>query len=76
MHKPLSKKCPQFGVILVHISPHSDWIRRDRLFLHMQSEFGQMQDQNNFEYRYFSRSEQLTSNDLSYKHNFTLSVIR
>ena len=30
-----------FGVILVHISPHSDWIRRDTL--RIRSEYGKMQ---------------------------------
>ena len=37
-----------FGVILVHIFPHSDWIRRD---------IRENADQNNSEYGHFSRSD-------------------
>ena len=40
----LCKKCP-FGVILLHILSHSDWIRRDT----------QNTDQNNSEYGHFLR---------------------
>ena len=33
-------KVSVFGVILVHIFPYSDWIRRDMVFLRIQSEWG------------------------------------
>ena len=32
-----------FGVILIRIFPHSDWIRRDTEYLRIQSECGKMQ---------------------------------
>ena len=44
-----------FGVILVRIFPHSDWIRRDTESVRIRENA----DQNNSEYGHFSRSVQV-----------------
>ena len=54
-----------FGVILVRIFPHSNWIRRDNLCLSVFSLNAENADQNNSDYWHFSRSEE----DLV--HNFS-----
>ena len=46
-------KVSVFGIILVRIFPHSDWIRRDTPYL---SVFSPNADQNNSEHAHFSRS--------------------
>ena len=46
-------KVSVFGVILSRIFPHSDWIRRDTLYLVRMRENA---DQNNSEYGHFARS--------------------
>ena len=49
-------KVSAFGVILVRIFPHSDWIRRDTQYLVQMRENA---DQNNSEYGHFLRSDVL-----------------
>ena len=51
-------KVPVFGIILVCIFPHSDWIRRDTSYLVRMRENA---DQNNSEYGHFLRSEKWRS---------------
>ena len=46
-------KLSVFGVILVRIFPHSEWIRRDTEYLRMWENL----DQNNSEYRHLLRSD-------------------
>ena len=53
--KITAEKVSVFGVILVCILPHSDWIRRDSLYLSVRMR-GNV-DQNNSEREHFLRSE-------------------
>ena len=50
-------KMSVFGVILVHIFPHSDWIRRDTEYPSVFSPNAENGDQNNSVDRHFSRSD-------------------
>ena len=54
-------KVSVFGVILVHIFPHSDWIRRDTVHLSPISPYSvrmrENKDQNNSEYGQFLHSD-------------------
>ena len=50
-------KLSVFGVILVHIFPHSDWIRRDTEYLSVLSPNAGNTDQNYSEYEHFLRSD-------------------
>ena len=50
-------KLSVFGVILVHIFPHSDWIRRDTEYLSVLSPNAGNTDQNYSEYGHFLRSD-------------------
>ena len=51
------RKVSLFGVILVRIFPHSDWIRKIRIISPYSVLMRENADQNNSEYRYFSGSE-------------------
>ena len=63
-------KVSVFGVILVRIFPHSDWVRRDNLYLvRMRGNA----DQNNSKYEHFLRSDSCTLQPkmLKFKGSFT-----
>ena len=49
-------KVSVFGVILVPIFPHSDWMRRDRSISPYSVRMQENVDQNNSEYKQFLRS--------------------
>ena len=52
----IAEKVSVFGVILVRIFPHSDWIRRDMEYLSPYSvRMRENADQNNSKYGHFSR---------------------
>ena len=50
-------KVSVFGVILVHIFPHSDRIRRGTPYLSVLSQMQENKGQNNSEYGHFLRSD-------------------
>ena len=52
-----ASKVPVFGVLLVCIFPHSDWIRRDTEYLSVLSPNAGKYGQGNSEYGQFSRSD-------------------
>ena len=49
-------KMSVFGVALVRIFPHSDWIRRDREYISVSIQMQENTDQNNSEYGHALRS--------------------
>ena len=62
----LREKCPNTKLFLVRIFPHSDWIRRDRVPLFIQSECGKIRSRKNSVFGHFSRSD-------SFSHVFLVS---
>ena len=50
-------KVSKYGVFLVRICPHSDWIRRDIPYLSIQSESGKIRTRKTSVFGHFSRSE-------------------
>ena len=75
-------KVSVFGVFLVRIFPHSEWIRRDTPYLSVPVQICEDTNQKNSEYGHLSRSDKGSRKTLSYiakfgaKHNTNSTALR
>ena len=61
-------KVSVFRIILVRVFPHSDWMRRDTLYLSYSVTMPENTDQNNSEYGHFLRSASLQTKFWTQSH--------